>query len=151
MACRSSRRRGWCSKTGPPSSAMWSFAARDTSTPSPGSTRSTSRTLRSPKTTSESAKESPGCSLLCEWSSLFLRFFKHMLPKDHRGDLAFVGFARPAFGAIPPISELQCRYLAQLWSGQAALPSEERMEELAKFDEEFYCQRWVGLGQVLLY
>jgi dimethylaniline monooxygenase (N-oxide forming) len=43
-------------------------------------------------------------------------------------DLGFVGFLRPAFGAIPPLAELQARWFARLQSGLAALPPEAEME-----------------------
>ena len=42
-------------------------------------------------------------------------------------DVAFVGFARAAFGAVPPVAELQSRWLALLWSGEASAPSEHAM------------------------
>ena len=43
-------------------------------------------------------------------------------------NLFFVGFARPAFGAIPPIAELQARWLAATLSGKCApFPSEAQM------------------------
>jgi len=48
--------------------------------------------------------------------------------------LAFVGFARPSIGAIPPIAELQARWLALLLSEQRHLPSQKDMMETVKFD-----------------
>jgi hypothetical protein len=41
--------------------------------------------------------------------------------------LGFIGFLRPAFGAIPPLAELQARWFARLQSGNLALPSEIEM------------------------
>jgi len=41
--------------------------------------------------------------------------------------LAFIGFLRPAFGAIPPLAELQARWFALLQSGRLQLPSDDRM------------------------
>ena len=41
--------------------------------------------------------------------------------------VAFVGYARPAHGAIPPLAELQARLFAQVVSGNVALPPEEEM------------------------
>lgn len=41
--------------------------------------------------------------------------------------LGFIGFLRPAFGAIPPLAELQARWFARLQSGRASLPSLEEM------------------------
>ena len=41
--------------------------------------------------------------------------------------LAFIGFLRPAFGAIPPLAELQARWFALLQSGRLQLPADEQM------------------------
>ena len=41
----------------------------------------------------------------------------------------FIGFLRPAFGAIPPLAELQARWFALLPRGKLALPSAESMRE----------------------
>ena len=43
--------------------------------------------------------------------------------------LGFVGFVRPAHGAIPPMSELQARYFGLVLSGRAELPPEKAMRE----------------------
>ncbi|MEB3261311.1 MAG: NAD(P)-binding domain-containing protein [Cyanobacteriota bacterium] len=45
----------------------------------------------------------------------------------HRERLVFIGYARPAIGAIPPIAEIQARYAALVTSGQRALPTPEVM------------------------
>ncbi|MDQ5821260.1 MAG: NAD(P)-binding domain-containing protein [Actinomycetota bacterium] len=41
--------------------------------------------------------------------------------------LGFIGFVRPALGAIPPLAELQARWFASLLSGKSDLPTEEEM------------------------
>jgi len=47
--------------------------------------------------------------------------------------LVFVGFLRPAFGAIPPLAELQARWFARLLSGESGLPSRPEMDaEIAR-------------------
>lgn len=46
-----------------------------------------------------------------------------------------MGSARPAFGAIPPLSELQARYLAMVLSKEISLPSVKEMEEAARVQE----------------
>jgi dimethylaniline monooxygenase (N-oxide forming) len=56
--------------------------------------------------------------------SLYLRMF---IP-EVGPSLSFVGFLRPAVGAIPPISELQARYLALLFTGQRSLPPMAEMQ-----------------------
>jgi len=49
--------------------------------------------------------------------------------------LGFIGFLRPAFGAIPPLAELQARWFVLLQSGALQLPSREAMEEtVAQWD-----------------
>ena len=53
--------------------------------------------------------------------------FKHMLCPAFGATLAFVGFARPAFGAVPPMSELAARYWAALLAGELTLPSHAAM------------------------
>jgi cation diffusion facilitator CzcD-associated flavoprotein CzcO len=40
---------------------------------------------------------------------------------------AFVGFARPAIGSIPVISELQARWVARVFSGSCRLPGPDEM------------------------
>ncbi|MFN9546080.1 MAG: NAD(P)-binding domain-containing protein [Cyanobacteriota bacterium] len=50
-----------------------------------------------------------------------------MYSPQHREHLVFVGYARPAIGAIPPIAEIQARYAALVTSGQLALPNAEEM------------------------
>jgi dimethylaniline monooxygenase (N-oxide forming) len=42
-------------------------------------------------------------------------------------DLGFIGFLRPAFGAIPPLAELQARWFSLLQSNRLKLPSADTM------------------------
>lgn len=42
-------------------------------------------------------------------------------------NLAFVGSARPIFGSIPSLAELQARRVAQVFAGKASLPSTKKM------------------------
>ncbi len=53
--------------------------------------------------------------------------FLHLINPSVGASLGFVGFARPAYGAIPPLAELQARYFALLQSGKVKLPSEADM------------------------
>ncbi len=48
--------------------------------------------------------------------------FLHTFHPDVGPTLAFIGFLRPSFGAIPPLAELQARWFAQVVSGTVALP-----------------------------
>ena len=54
------------------------------------------------------------------------RFLHTFVPSVGSG-LAFVGLLRPSFGAIPPLAELQARWLALLLSGTVELPGETEM------------------------
>lgn len=56
------------------------------------------------------------------------RLFKRMIIPEIGPELAFVGFIRPAVGAIPPCAEMQARYLALLLSGKRQLPSLDEMK-----------------------
>lgn len=54
-------------------------------------------------------------------------FYKNCFAPDGNGTLGFIGFARPAIGAIPPIAEMQARWFASLLSGKTRLPATEIM------------------------
>jgi dimethylaniline monooxygenase (N-oxide forming) len=43
--------------------------------------------------------------------------------------IAFVGFVRPAIGAIPPIAEMQARWVAEVFSGRIELPDPHEMQK----------------------
>jgi dimethylaniline monooxygenase (N-oxide forming) len=53
--------------------------------------------------------------------------FLHVFNPDVGPSLGFIGFVRPAFGAIPPLAELQARWFARVQSGHAALPPRDEM------------------------
>lgn len=55
------------------------------------------------------------------------RLYRRCFTPEHAERLAFIGFARPAIGAIPPIAEMQSRWLALLLSGRRQLPGREAM------------------------
>jgi dimethylaniline monooxygenase (N-oxide forming) len=56
--------------------------------------------------------------------------------------LGFIGFLRPAYGAIPPLAELQARWFALLQSGRLVLPSKteirESIEKWTQFRAHFF-------------
>ena len=62
--------------------------------------------------------------------------FKHMFSPRWRERMAFIGFARPGFGAIPPISELQARYWALLVAGKRVLPPHDTMIMTMELDAD---------------
>jgi dimethylaniline monooxygenase (N-oxide forming) len=55
--------------------------------------------------------------------------YLHTFNPDVGDRLGFIGFLRPAFGAIPPLAELQARWFALLQSGAVQLPSRQAMQQ----------------------
>lgn len=62
------------------------------------------------------------------------KMFKKTFVPSVGTSLAFVGFARPSIGAIPPIAELQARYVALILAEQRHLPSQREMVSTTEFD-----------------
>jgi len=60
--------------------------------------------------------------------------FLHLFNPAVGPSLGFIGFVRPAHGAIPPVAELQARYFALIQSGVRQLPPEAEM--LRSIDEQ---------------
>jgi hypothetical protein len=56
------------------------------------------------------------------------RLYRNCFTSAYRETLAFLGFVRPPLGAIPPIAEMQARWLAQILSGHLRLPSKDQMD-----------------------
>ena len=48
--------------------------------------------------------------------------YKHMIHPDFGASLSFIGWARPAEGGVPTISEMQARYLSLVLAQQRNLP-----------------------------
>ena len=61
------------------------------------------------------------------------RWFKYIFYNEDPS-LAFVGFARPIFGSIPGLAELQSRYVAKVFSGARRLPGP--VERRATIDKD---------------
>lgn len=55
--------------------------------------------------------------------------YKLVFASGVNGTLAFVGTARPVFGSIPALSELQARWVAAVFAGRRRLPSEKVMAQ----------------------
>ena len=51
-------------------------------------------------------------------------------------EIAFFGFARPAFGSIPPTTEMQSRYFVAHLSNELQLPNEDNMKAIALYDQQ---------------
>ncbi|CAF1019301.1 unnamed protein product [Rotaria sp. Silwood1] len=76
--------------------------------------------------------------LLCtgfQWTHPFFSntdihdLYKLVFASGVNGTLAFVGTARPVFGSIPTMAELQARWIAAVFSGRRHLPSEKVMAQ----------------------
>jgi cation diffusion facilitator CzcD-associated flavoprotein CzcO len=60
------------------------------------------------------------------------QLYRHMFHPALGPSVAFIGWARPAEGGVPPCSEMQSRYFALLCSNKRSLPTKEKMEELIR-------------------
>jgi len=49
--------------------------------------------------------------------------------------ICFIGTVRPMIGSIPALAELQARWAAKVYTGQAKLPSNDQMREIVKKDK----------------
>ncbi len=58
------------------------------------------------------------------------------LPEDH--SLAFIGFARPNVGALPPVAELQARWFVGVVAGKLQLPDAASMRATIQADAAQY-------------
>ncbi len=54
--------------------------------------------------------------------------YKHIFHPAYRGEVAYLGYVRPAFGSIPPTAEMQARLFTMVLSGKVELPSCKDME-----------------------
>lgn len=71
--------------------------------------------------------------------------YKYMFPLNNAG-VCFVGFVRPGVGSIPPIAELQARYLMRILKNEIALPSMQQQQDevhqmCTLFSEQFPLDR----------
>lgn len=61
--------------------------------------------------------------------------YKQVMCIAHPGEIAFFGFARPAFGSIPPTTEMQSRFFVMHLNGELEMPSEEEARAIAEKDQ----------------
>jgi dimethylaniline monooxygenase (N-oxide forming) len=62
------------------------------------------------------------------------QLYRHSYHPALGASVAFIGWARPAEGGVPPCSEMQSRYFALLCSGKRTLPPPERLEQLIQME-----------------
>lgn len=74
---------------------------------------------------------------------LFLQIF----PNSSEINLAFVGWARPAFGSQFPIMEIQARYIARIFAGKQSLPSRSERISIAQKDTRYYEAQFENSGR----
>jgi dimethylaniline monooxygenase (N-oxide forming) len=68
--------------------------------------------------------------------------YKQVFCIAYPGEISFFGFARPAFGSIPPTTEMQARLFALVMNGELELPSKETMAAVAEFDQKNWEHRF---------
>ena len=69
--------------------------------------------------------------------------YKQIFSIDYPNEIGFFGFARPAFGSIPPTTEMQARLWALVLSGHILLPSAEVMIATSDKDRAEWERRFV--------
>jgi len=67
--------------------------------------------------------------------------FKNVFHPSLGNSLAFIGFARPQLGAMPPIAELQARWFAAVLDGDVGLPSPDEMRQEMSVDRMRYAEK----------
>ena len=70
------------------------------------------------------------------------QLYKHMFHPDYKERLAWIGWARPAFGSQFPIMEMQSRYCALIFSGEIELPNKEEILESSNNDFKIYKEQF---------
>jgi len=68
--------------------------------------------------------------------------YKQIFNVDYGKEVAFFGFARPAFGSVPPTVEMQARFYSMVINGEIDLPSKEEMIRVAARDEKEWGSRF---------
>lgn len=61
--------------------------------------------------------------------------YKQIFHPNYGSEVAYFGFARPAFGSIPPTSEMQSRFYSMVVNGDLDLPCKAKMEKVALEDK----------------
>lgn len=78
--------------------------------------------------------------------------YKQIFHPNYGSEVAYFGFARPAFGSIPPTSEMQSRFYSMVVNGDLNLPCKTKMEKVALEDKVrvFFLVSCGGLPSVCL-
>ena len=73
--------------------------------------------------------------------------FKHLFAPQTGPALAWLGWARPAFGSQFPIMEMQSRYCARVFSNSLELPSAAEMAQVIEADKDIYIAQFEQTGE----
>ena len=72
------------------------------------------------------------------------KLYKHIFHPELKDRIAWIGWARPAFGSQFPIMEMQSRYAALVFTGEQKLPKATHMHDAIVKDEEHYYHQFEG-------
>jgi dimethylaniline monooxygenase (N-oxide forming) len=70
------------------------------------------------------------------------KLYKHCVHPRLGAEVFWCGFARPAFGAVPPMAEMQARWMALLCSGARTLPDIDDMQAVIERDARRECKQF---------
>ncbi len=76
----------------------------------------------------------------------YRELYKHVFMPDDP-TIAFVGFARPNIGALPPLAEMQARWIARVFAGEVSLPTAEQMKKIMQSDTEYLTKLRSGFAK----
>ena len=66
-----------------------------------------------------------------------LNIYKKTIHPKYGCQISFIGFARPSVGSIPPISELQARFVSLAIAGRVKIPTKVNLLEQISIDRKF--------------
>jgi dimethylaniline monooxygenase (N-oxide forming) len=72
------------------------------------------------------------------------KLYKHIFNTQLKDKIAWIGWARPAFGSQFPIMEMQSRFMSLIFSGKMKLPSNEQMDVEIENDMAHYFNQFEG-------
>ena len=72
------------------------------------------------------------------------KLYKHIFHPELKNRLAWIGWARPAFGSQFPIMEMQSRYMASIVKEDLQFPSKTVMLTVIENDKEHYYNQFEG-------
>jgi len=72
------------------------------------------------------------------------KLYKHIFHTELKDKLAWIGWARPAFGSQFPIMEMQSRYMCLIFKGAVKLSEKAQIEKEIEADIEHYNNQFEG-------